>query len=191
MAEYNKYTFTKAYAMEYGTFLGCAWIIVFALYIAGLRTLNALPLVLGMLTFVSLPAASIYFALRFKRTDTCEDGISLRRAIFFSLMMHLYASLLTSIAALLYFQLMDNGAVLNSMYSVVDSPYAVSVYREAGMENVLEMGRSNLDALSQLTPVEIAFALFNQNIMVSIILSILTGFIAQKKNYSNRNMNLS
>lgn len=181
MADYNKYTFTKAYAMEYGTFLGAMWIVVFAFYIAGLRTLNALPLILGMLTLVSLPAASIYFALRFKRTDTCEEGISFRRSFFFSLLMHIYASLLTSIAALLYFQFMDNGAVLDSMYSVVNSPYAISVYGEAGMEDVLEMGRSNLDALSQLTPLEIAFALFNQNIMVSIVLSVLTGFIAQKK----------
>ena len=184
MAEYNKYTSTKAYAMEYGTFLGIGWIIVFALYICGLRTLNGLPLVLGMLTLVSLPAASIYLALRFKKQDACEEGISLRRSIFFSLMMHLYASLLTSVAALLYFQIMDNGAVINSMYNVINSPYAVSVYKQAGMEDVLEMGRSNLDALSQLSPLEIAFALFNQNIMVSIILSILTGFVAANKKYT-------
>lgn len=42
MTEQKPIMSSRAYATEYGTFLGIAWVVVFALYVLGIRGMNSL-----------------------------------------------------------------------------------------------------------------------------------------------------
>ena len=186
MADINYYRLQSGYATEYGTFIGLSWIAVFALYIAGVRTTSGTLMTLGMLAFCILPVLPFYFARRFKQQIPDDVHIGFGRAYWFSLMMLVYASLLTAAGEFVYFKWMDNGALLQALANMIDTPLAKQTYQQMGMMDTLKMMKEVLKDLSALTAFDIAVSLFNQNIMLSLILALPTALFARKQNNPNK-----
>ena len=184
MADINYYRQQSGYATEYGTFVGVSWILVFALYVTGMRTASGVLMTVGMLAFCMLPAVPFYFARRFKQQLPEETTIGYGRAYWFSLMMLVYASLLSAAAIYAYFKWMDHGALMQVLYNTIESPLAQQTYSDLGMTDTLKMMKEVLKDLSGVSPFDIAVALFNQNIMFSFILALPTALFARKQNKS-------
>lgn len=180
MADINYYRQQSGYATEYGTFVGLSWILVFALYVMGMRLQNSTLMTTGMLTFCALPAVAFYFAHRFRQQLLDETTIGYGRAYWFCLMMLVYASLLTAAAVYAYFKWMDNGALMQVMRDTIESPMAKRTYSDLGMDDTLTMMKEVLKDLSGVSPFDIAVALFNQNIVFSFILALPTALFAKK-----------
>lgn len=180
MADINYYRLQSGYATEYGTFVGLSWIVVFALYIGGVRTMSGTMMTMGMLLFCALPVFPFYFARRFRQQVPESVPIGYGRAYWFSLMMLVYASLLTAAAVFAYFKWMDNGALMQALGDMVDSPAAKRTYQDLGMGDTLKMMKDILKDLSGVTSFDIAVSLFNQNVMFSFFLALFTALFAKK-----------
>mgnify|MGYP002622701618 CR=1 FL=1 len=174
------YRLQSAFATEYGTFLGVAWLVCFALYVGGLRTANAFLLLLAMLVLIALPALAFYLAHRYKQKLPENTKIGFPKAYWFAASMFIYATLLTGAGEFFYFKMMDHGALIGTFYDLMDDPSTLQTYRQIGMENSLTFLRDTLDQLAALSPLEMVLALFNQNIFISLILAIPTAYFARK-----------
>lgn len=181
MTDINYYRLQSGYASEYGTFVGLSWILVFALYIAGVRTTSGMMMTLGMLCFCVLPVVPFYFARRFRRQLPDETNVGFGRAYWFCLMMLVYASLLTAAGEYAYFKWMDDGALIQAFRNMIETPLAKQTYQEMGMMDTLKMMKEMLKDLSALTPFDIAVSLFNQNIVLSFLLALPAALFARKQ----------
>ena len=176
----GKYRLFSAYATEYGTFLGLAWVLVFVLYISSFRTMHPLLMMLSCLLFVSLPLFGFYLARRFKQQMPEDVPIGYGRAYWFSLSMMLYACLLTGVAELVYFKYLDYGAVFNAFYDLLNTPGTEQTYKQMGMKDAWASLKESLDMVSSLSAVDLCLSLFNQNFLFSLILAVPTAFFAKK-----------
>ena len=79
---------------------------------------------------------------------------------------------------------MDNGALLQALANMIDTPLAKQTYQQMGMMDTLKMMKEVLKDLSALTAFDIAVSLFNQNIMLSLILALPTALFARKQKQS-------
>jgi hypothetical protein len=176
----NYYRLQSGFATEYGTFAGLTWIAVFALYVAGIRSTSGMLMTAGMLCFCALPTVPFYFARRFRQQLPEGTTVGFGRAYWFSLMMLVYASLLTAGAVYAYFKWMDHGALLQSVSHIVENPLTQQTYTQMGMGDTLKMMKEMLTDLSNLTAFDIAVAIFNQNFMLSLLLALPTALFARK-----------
>lgn len=177
----EKYSVVKSYSREYGTFLGFSWIVTFAIYVMGLRCSSILLLLLAMFMICLLPLVAFYFSWRLKRhMADLREAIPFRLALMFSLMMFFYACVLTGMAEYIYFAFMDNGAAVQSLYDMFLSEDTQRIYSENGMESMLNMVKDSLDQLGSMSPFSVVMMLFNQNFMVSLILSVVTSLITRR-----------
>ena len=170
----------SAYATEYGTFIGLAWIVVFALFICGLRSWAALPLFLGTLLFICLPVLPCYFAWRWRKRSG-ETAVGYGRAFFFCLLMMMYTCLLTAAVEFVYFRWMDHGAVTASLETFICSPELRAAYQQLGMSQQLDQLDEALTQLKSWSVSDLVVSLLNQNIFISIINCILAAFFGMKK----------
>ena len=176
----------SAYATEYGTFIGLAWIVVFALFIVGLRTWAAFPLFLGTLLFICLPVLPCYFAWRWRKR-TGEAAIGYGRAFFFCLLMMMYTCLLTAAVEFVYFRWMDHGAVMASLDAFISSPDLRAAYQQLGMSQQLDQLDDALTQVKSWSVSDLVVSLLNQNIFISIINCILAACFAVKRVRINEN----
>ena len=176
----SKYRLFSAYATEYGTFLGAAWVLVFVLYVICFRTMNPLLMFVSCILFLSLPLFGFYLARRFKQQMPEDVSIGYGRAYWFCLSMMLYACLLTGVVELVYFKFLDHGAVFNSFYELMDDPATKFTYQQMGMKESLETLKESIDMVSSLSAVDLCLSLFNQNFLLSLILAIPTAFFAKR-----------
>ena len=176
----GKYRLFSAYATEYGTFLGLAWVLVFVLYISSFRTMHPLLMLLSCLLFVSLPLFGFYLARRFKQQMPEDVPIGYGRAYWFSLSMMLYACLLTGVAELVYFKYLDHGAVFNAFYDLLNTSGTEQTYKQMGMKEAWASLKESLDMVSSLSAVDLCLSLFNQNFLFSLILAVPTAFFAKR-----------
>lgn len=172
---------SRAYATEYGTFLGVAWVIVFALYVLGICNMNMLFMFVACIGICMLPFVAFYFAWRYKQHLEPGEKLPFFSAWMFSIMMFVYACLLTGAAEYVYFAYMDDGALLGQFYSVLEDEETIKLYKQMGLSETLGILRESLDEMSKLSPLDMALMLFNQNFFMSIILSISTAFVASMK----------
>ncbi len=181
MTSPNSSRLFSAYATEYGTFLGVAWIADFALYISGIRQMSTPLLLLAMLLFIGLPVVAFCLANRFR--SQVPDGwhIGFWRAYIFSLMMMMYACFLTAAGEYVYFRYMDHGLVFRQINAVLTDPAATQAYSAMGLSDSLALMRQTIDTLADTSPLNLALALFNQNVFISLILAIPTAFFAKKQ----------
>ncbi|MCM1313325.1 MAG: DUF4199 domain-containing protein [Bacteroides sp.] len=172
---------SRAYATEYGTFLGIAWVVVFALYVYGVCNMEPLSMLMASVGICMLPFVAFYFAWRYKQHLEPGSKLPFFSAWIFSLMMFVYASLFTGAAEYVYFAYMDDGALLGQFYSVIDTGETKDLYGRMGQSDLWTVIKDTLDSMSKLSPLDMALMLFNQNIFVSFILSVPTAFVASMK----------
>lgn len=169
---------SRAYAMEYGTFLGIAWVVVFALYVYGICNMNALFMFVACVSICILPFVAFYFAWRYKQHLEPGEKLPFFSAWMFSLMMFVYASLFTGAAEYIYFAYFDDGSLLGQFYSVFEDGETRRLYEQMGLSDTLNIIKDSLDDMAKLSPLDIALMLFNQNIFTTFILSVPTAFVA-------------
>lgn len=176
----NKYF--SGYAMEYGTWAGVSWVVVFALYVGGLRAQSALLLMLAFVALLSLPMLAITLARRFRQTLGEDELFGFGRAYLWSLATLMYACLLTAAAEWAYFSFLDQGALLAQFESMISSPDLARSYEMMGMGQPLDEAKATLDLFRSLSPTDITLILLNQNICVAMLLAIPMALFARRAN---------
>ncbi len=172
----------RAFALEYGTILGIAWTAVFAAYVYGLRTWDALMLLgcyAGLLFIAFLP---FILVRRYRRVHTAADeAISFGDALHFSFLMFSYAILLTGVCQYIYFAYMDGGAMIQTLKDFFNNPENLAAMQMMGTSDMKTMMDQSIDTLATLSPVDITLSLFQMNITVSLFLMFITAFAMKKE----------
>lgn len=139
---------------------------------------------LGILVTLSAPFLGIFLARRFESSVRSDAPVGFGKAFLYSVLLYLYASIILSIVAFVYFNWLDHGAFVNSYISVISAPDMQSALRQAGLEQMFsdtahQSGFSNFEELLRsIRPIDIAMSLFNFNIIMGIILSLPTALVA-------------
>lgn len=182
--EYNsieEYKRRKAFALEYGTLLGISWIVVFAAYVCGIRTMNPLLMLACYMGFAVLLFLPFYFVLRFKNkhTDACQP-ITYGQALHFTILMFSYAIVLTGLAEYIYFAFIDNGAVFDSLLSFINNPEFDKTLNELSMQDMKQMMADNIETMRSVSPLDLTFSLMHLNVTTSLVLMFIVAAVMKK-----------
>ena len=173
-------TMARAFAGEYGLFLGLAWSLTFVIIVQGMSGMNILLMMLGFVMLISLIALPFYFAWRFRNHFEPEEQISRTTTWMFAIMMLFDACLVTGIAEYCYFQFIDGGRLMSTMRDIYSSPEITQQFKMMGAAKMQETAIQSIDTLAMLSPFELAFSMFTNNMFTALILSIPTAFIARR-----------
>jgi len=176
----------SGFAMEYGTYIGLTWVVVFGLYVWGLRTLNPLLLLVAMLAWVALPIPAFLFAHRFRQQLTGEALFGYGRAYCWCMVTLSYACLLTGAVEWAYFKFWDGGALLAQMTDFMTASEIGQTYKALGMGQTFSELEATLEMLGGLSPLDLAMMLLNQNIFTSLLLAVPMAFFARVPRLSSR-----
>lgn len=177
MANYQDFEQLKAFARIDGMLVVLLWTASFlcCMKMAMNPMLFLIALAIGAFSLA-------YAAMRLKRfRDTILDGyISYRRALAYSIMTYLYASLLFAGIQFIYFQFIDGGSFINMQLEAIKDPQAQkmmqSVYGLTPQD--IEFAVENLRAL---TPIRIAMQFFTTNVLMGLIVSVPVALIMQRR----------
>ncbi len=171
----------RAFALEYGTILGIAWTAVFAAYVYGLKSWDALVLLLCYAGLIIIGVMPFLFARRYKRMHTApEETITYSQAIHFCFLMFSYAILLTGVCQYIYFAFMDGGSLIQSLRDFMTAPETIDTMKAFGNDDMKVMMETSLEQLSTISPLDITLSLFQMNITTSLILIFLTALVMKK-----------
>ena len=171
----------RAYAMEYGTFLGIAWTTVFLLYAIGFRTNSPMYFLLAFFGFISLAFMPFIFAWRVRSLQNKNEGLGFFRACIFTLNLFMFACLFSGACEYAYFAFFDNGALLDGFSKMVITEEMKNTYKQMGMIESYNQIKETLNMAQRLTPFEKTEAMFNSNILISLLLLLPVSAIASLK----------
>lgn len=165
----------QAYARIDGLYLALIWTASFACYIAGLSSPT-----LSIIASLSAMASPLFAAKRLVTfRDTVREGaISFRRAAAYYIFVFFYASVLFAITQYVYMAFMDNGYLLGTYLSTINSPEAQAILKAYGLTKS-EMG-DMLAQLQEITPLSFALNVMSMNISLGIMLSVPAAFACRK-----------
>ncbi|MCM1078010.1 MAG: DUF4199 domain-containing protein [Bacteroidales bacterium] len=162
----QEYIQLKAYARQQGTAMGLLWIASFACFVGSISE----PYLSFFFNFtiILIPFLAASF-VRYYRDRILGGILSFRRAYCYSLLLFFYATLLLAIVQWGYFEFLDNGRMLGSMVTTVNSPEFVPALEayNVSKEEVLEQ----LNILSETRPIDFAFTFMWMNIFFGAVLS--------------------
>ena len=141
----------RAFARQYGFFLFLLWMASFVAYFTNPASSW------GSLLAMSTPFVVGWFLVRF-RNGALDGHISFRRGLVFSFYTFFYASLLSMMLATV--------------------KQLEPVYKANGMS--LNELRQSINAIGQLSPIEIAFVFMMQNFLFGLIMSFPIALICQR-----------
>ena len=182
MATYKDFEQVKAYARIDGALVALLWTVSFVCAIK----MGQNP----MLFLVALAIgawALVYAALRLKRfRDNVLDGfISYRRALAYSILTYLYASLLFAFVQYLYFQFIDGGEFIRQQLAMLNDEEA-----QAMMQKVYGLTKEDISFVIQnigaLTPIRIAMQFFTMDVMMGVFVSIPVALLMKHTPYNVR-----
>ena len=160
----------KAFAKQDALAMALLWIVSFACWIYLPQKTT------GMIVALLTPFLMGWLLTRFR--EKVLDGVcSFRRGTAYCVYTFFYASLLFAAAQYIYFRFLDGGKFLNILSESITS--AQAVYEANGIP-VSEI-RSSLEVIKMMSPLEIAFSLMMQNILIGALLSPIIGLICSKK----------
>ena len=170
-------------SMAAGTVMGAFWIFKFIFFPLGM-SMPVLMLVFGILT-ICVPFIGYRLACHYRdKFSNNNGGIGFVHAFTFCLFMYMYASLLTSVGHLIYFQFIDHGFVLEKLQDMFDT---VKESPLPGMDSYLEQYQLAIDTYAILNPVDITLQLVSQNMFYGLLMALPTALIVKKKiNIENR-----
>ncbi len=165
----------QEHAMRFGTYMGLFWIIKFIFLPVGFSVPLLHLLFLALTVFV--PVLGLIYIRRY-RDIYCEGAISFAKAFFFTILMYLFASLLTAVAHYIYFRFIDNGYLINSYIGQLES-MKVSASNE--MTATIEQLTDALGIISSLSPLELASQLLSQNFFCGLFLAFPSALLTMKR----------
>ncbi|WP_300811976.1 DUF4199 domain-containing protein [uncultured Bacteroides sp.] len=169
--------YMQRYAMLLGTYMGVFWIMKFAFFPLGLNTPFLFLLFLGLTLCV--PFMGYYYVKMF-RDRICGGSISFLRAWAFTVLVYLFAAMLTAIAHYIYFRFIDQGFIISTYQTMLANVRASDL---PGVETYLEQLSEAIDLMGALTPTDITIQLLSQNVFYGSLLAIPTAlFVMRRRN---------
>lgn len=166
----------RNYAMQFGTILGVYYILKFILYIVGLKT-NSLGFLFLILT-LAVPFIGYYYGRMF-RDKVLKGYIGFAQSWLFIFLMYIFASLLVAVAHYIYFQFIDKGFILETLYHLHDQFTAMNL---PDMEFQLIQLKDNLDIISKMSVMDITLALFSFNMSFGSLVALPTALFVKRTN---------
>jgi len=160
--------------MLLGTYMGIYWILKFCLVPFAVTNIFAMMLFIGLTLCV--PFMGYYYA-RIYRDKVLDGSISFMHAMLFTCSLYIFASLLTAVAHYVYFEFIDNGYIVNTYTTSLNS---LSSEQIPGTEAYLEQIRQALDLVGSLSPIDLAIQLFSNNVFYGILLSVVTALLVKR-----------
>ncbi|MCR4852695.1 MAG: DUF4199 domain-containing protein [Prevotella sp.] len=180
MATYKDFEQVKAFARVDGVLVTLLWTVSF---VCAMK-MGKNPML--FLVALGIGAWSLaYAALRLKRfRDQVLDGfISYRRALAYSILTYLYASLLFAVVQYLYFQFIDGGEFLRQQLVMLNDPEAQKM-----MQQVYGLTKEDISFVVQnigaLTPIRIAMQFFTMDVMLGVFVSIPVALLMKREKKS-------
>lgn len=171
----------SSYAMEYGTILGISWATVFAIYVTAIRTSNSLLFIIGLAGFVLNGIVPFLLAHRLKQWLPSGERINIWAAIHFSMSMFMYACLLSTAVAYVYFEFMDKGEVLRSLQQMLANKETEEMYRQMEMYHTYKVMNDLLHQFSLTSAVDKTLMIFNNGFTWSLFLMAPVTVAAHRK----------
>ncbi len=171
----------QSFAIEYGTFLGIAWLTTFGFIVGGFVSGNLLSMLAGMAAFGLSCLFPFYLAWRFKQHLNVGERVSRLVAWSFAFLMFTYACMLAGVGHLVYFTYLDHGQLMQVFHTTLFSPEAEAQYKAIGASDMLATARDQFSLIQSLTPMQMTLALFENNIFISLLLTIPVTFVAHRK----------
>lgn len=178
MVEYRGYM--QRYAMLYGTYLGVFWILGAIFFPLGLN--NPLLFLLFIVFVLSGPFIAFRYVRRY-RNSVCEGRISFFHAWSFTVLMYMFAALLSAAAHYLYFRFIDRGYIVDTYSRLMDNFFAQNTV-VGGISLYQEQMEQALSQFSMLTPIELTMQLFSNNVFWGILLGLPTALLVMKRDLS-------
>lgn len=164
----------QEHAMRFGTYMGLFWIFKFIFLPTGFSVPSFHLLFLALTAFV--PVLGFLYIRRY-RDMYCGGTIPFLKAFFFTVLMYLFASLLTAVAHYIYFRFIDNGYLINAYITQLES-MKTSVSDE--MKTTIEQFVDTLGVISSLSPLEFTFQLLSQNFFCGLLLAFPSALFTMK-----------
>lgn len=169
----------RSYSMEYGTFVGLSWGLLFLCYVESISYNNGLLMMLSLLFVGTSLLLPFMLALRLNRKLLIiGERLSYTQGLFFSFSMFMYACLLTGLATFAYFQFFDDGTLFEQLNSMFTMPELVAVYQQMGMEEQYKQMLDVLKDIEGMSAFDKALGLFNNNFIFGIAMSFIVGWVA-------------
>ena len=169
----------RSYSMEYGTFVGLSWGLLFLCYVEGISYNNGLLMMICLLLCATSLLLPFMLALRLNRKLLMiSEKLSYMQGLFFSFSMFMYACLLAGLVTFAYFQFLDDGSLFEQLNSMFTTPELVSVYQQIGMEEEYKQMLDILKDIEGMSAFDKALGLFNNNFMFGIAMSFIVGWVA-------------
>ena len=92
--------------------------------------------------------------------------------------MYMFAALLTAVAHYVYFRFIDQGFVLNTYESLLNS---LTSHTIPGMDAYVEQFKEIISAMRSLSPTDITLQLMSQNVFYGSFLAIPTALFVMKR----------
>lgn len=172
----NRPTTLQEHAMRFGTMMGVYWIIKFIFLPMGFK-IPFLHLLFVLLTLF-VPVLGYIYTRKY-RIRYCGNEINFFRAFSFTLLMYMFASLLTAVAHYIYFRYFDQGFIIDTYRTQLDAIRSAGIQ---GISDTIDQLMQTIDTIAALTPLQLTFQLISQNIFYGSILAILTALLVMKRN---------
>ncbi len=172
----------RAFSMEYGTFVGLCWSVLFLSYTYGVREANAFYLIICFLFCVLSVLVPFVLALRMRRkVNRCGQNMSYWQGLLFSFSMFMYACLLNGLVVYGYFELLDNGELVSALSKLIGAADIKNMYAQMGMAEQYSEVMKMLDEVNELSSFEKALLMFNNNFTWGLLMSFLVAIAASLK----------
>lgn len=171
----NRPTTLQEHAMRFGTLMGIYWIIKFIFLPMGFK-IPFLHLLFLLLTLF-VPVLGYIYARKY-RIKYCDNEINFARAFSFTLLMYMFASLLTAVAHYTYFRFFDHGFMIDTYRTQLESIQSAGI---PGLSDSFGQLLQTVDAIAALTPIQLTFQLISQNLFYGTILALFTALLVMKR----------
>lgn len=171
----------KAFTMEYGTFIGIAWSLCFLSYTYGVINNNSMLLMLCLLLLCVGGIMPFLLALRLAMKVPAKNRMSFFQGLGFSFTMFMWACLFDGIIVYSYFEFFDNGAFIDALVTILSDKQLAQTYTQIGMGESYKQILSMMNEIAQTSSFDKALALFNNNFLLSLLLSIPVALVAKTK----------
>jgi hypothetical protein len=161
--------------MNLGTCMGIFWIFKFTLLPLGLQ--YSFLLLAYIILTAAVPVVGYKYVANY-RDKVCGGSISFSHACWFTMMMYMFAAMLTSVAHYIYFAFIDNGYLVNKMTAVINMALTVSPVSPQEKETLDEA----LDMFSALTPADFTLQYLSSDIFFCCLLAVPTALLVMRKN---------
>lgn len=171
-----EYLQLKAFARVDGAWLAILWIVSFGCYVAGF----AQP-IYGMAALILMVATPFYVTKRLRRfRDEDRNGaISWLRGWAFVILVFFYAGILLALAQYVYFAYIDQGYMLSSFTTALQSEESQQMIKAYGMQQTVE---ESLSMMADMRPIDYALNVLTMNISIGIVIGMpIAAFIQKKK----------